>query len=45
MNYYVASNDLKSRMILEGINDEVIDVTGIPIRDVFEKNNYREGNK
>lgn len=43
--YYVASDDLKSTMILEGINEEAIEVTGIPIRDVFEKNNYRDGNK
>ncbi|MGQ7887537.1 MGDG synthase family glycosyltransferase [Paenibacillus sp. WC2504] len=43
--YYVASEDLKSTMIAKGINEEVIEVTGIPIRDVFEKNNYSKVNK
>jgi processive 1,2-diacylglycerol beta-glucosyltransferase len=43
--YYVASEDMKSTMIKKGINEEVIEVTGIPIRDAFEKNNYPNENK
>lgn len=43
--YYVASEDIKFNMIQRGINEEVIQVTGIPIRDAFEKNNHLNENK
>ncbi|BFT69716.1 MGDG synthase family glycosyltransferase [Paenibacillus sp. P36] len=42
--YYVASEDLKANMIENGINEKGVEVTGIPIRDAFENNNYPNEN-
>ncbi|OCT12256.1 hypothetical protein A8709_30950 [Paenibacillus pectinilyticus] len=36
--YYVASEDLKCDMVAKGIREELVEVTGIPIRDAFERN-------
>nr|WP_246362794.1 glycosyltransferase [Paenibacillus alba] len=43
--FYVATDDLKQDMINSGILQELIEVTGIPIREAFERHRYPNENK
>ncbi|SDN68431.1 processive 1,2-diacylglycerol beta-glucosyltransferase [Paenibacillus sp. yr247] len=43
--YYVATDDLMRDMIASGVSENLIEVTGIPIRDAFEKHTYKNENK